>query len=335
MILGTILTMIFVAICTCVFIVIVIGLPAIGIIKLIDYLYDRTYRKNTKFELKTEENNIKVTEEKEEEINNEFTFNDRFHTTIRNIYFITPSSKFLIHVKYMISEKRFEEIDLIYTCKGTRDADYDRAISTCDIKYTGPSLSFFIKEREIDALEIEEEKQMSKFKVGDIIKGKENDIYKITDENMYKAKVIALYMCGDMRIKILEHSCRQEIGEEYDVMNSSKLFELVENAFYKTLPNDFSGKLTIEKGQVVEKEEKKKEILDEVEKEYLRAVIKPFRKKYHTYIEKQKAYVGDDTERIKIFFETYTAISLPFFKKGTMYKGMELNKDYSLEELGL
>ena len=38
------------------------------------------------------------------------------------------------------------------------------------------------------------------------------------------------------------------------------------DTFYKTLPNDYSGKLTIEKGQVIEKEDKK-EILDEVEKE--------------------------------------------------------------------
>ena len=29
------------------------------------------------------------------------------------------------------------------------------------------------------------------------------------------------------------------------------------------------------------------------------------------------------------------AISLPYFKKGTMYKGMELYKEYTLKELGL
>lgn len=82
-----------------------------------------------------------------------------------------------------------------------------------------------------------------------------------------------------------------------------------------------------------EAQEKKEEILDEAEKEYLRAVIKPFREKYHTYITKQKIYVGD--ERVQIYFIKYTVIKLPFFKAGTMYKGMELNKDYTLEELGL
>ena len=82
-----------------------------------------------------------------------------------------------------------------------------------------------------------------------------------------------------------------------------------------------------------EAQEKKEEILDEAEKEYLRAVIKPFREKYHTYITKQKIYAGD--ERVQIYFIKYTVIKLPFFKAGTMYKGMELNKEYTLEELGL
>lgn len=109
-------------------------------------------------------------------------------------------------------------------------------------------------------------------------------------------------------------------------------FEVEENTFNITLPKDFTGKLTIEKGQIIEKKE---EILSQEEREYLRAIVKPFRKKYHTYITKQKAYVGDDTERVHIYFETYTDINLPFFKKGTMYKGMELNKYYSLEELEL
>lgn len=31
----------------------------------------------------------------------------------------------------------------------------------------------------------------------------------------------------------------------------------------------------------------------------------------------------------------YTTISLPIFKKDTMYKGMEVNREYSLEELEL
>ena len=182
---------------------------------------------------------------------------------------------------------------------------------------------------------IEEEQKMEDFKVGDIIRGKKNNGYGMTNENMYKAKVIALninsYEEGrEMRIKVLNHKCRQEIGVEYDVMNNSELFELIkENKFYKTLPNDFSGKLTIEKGQVIKKEDKK-EILDEVEKEYLRAVIKPFRERIN-YI-KKSSYCG--TEYIMLDLDDDTAYS-PNFKEGKMYKGMEVGKQYTLQELGL
>lgn len=175
---------------------------------------------------------------------------------------------------------------------------------------------------------------MGDFKVGDIIRGKKNNGYGMTNENMYNAKVIALKISGEMRIKVLNHKCRQEIGVEYDVMNNSELFELIkENKFYKTLPNDFSGKLTIEKGQVIEKEEKK-EILDEVEKEYLRAVIKPFRKKVRS-IAKFPSLDYLNKEYICIKMLDYNSVYLPCFKKNTMYKGMISGKEYTLEELGL
>ena len=76
--------------------------------------------------------------------------------------------------------------------------------------------------------------------------------------------------------------------------------------------------------------EEKEEILDEEEKEYLRAVIRPFRDrvKYimkNTYYEKEFIDIGVNKERI----------GLPCFKGNTMYKGMEKHKEYTLEELGL
>ena len=118
--------------------------------------------------------------------------------------------------------------------------------------------------------------------------------------------------------------------KKYSVLNSKQYFELVKaNKFYKTLPNDFTGKLTIDKGQVIEKEEKK-EILDEVEKEYLRAVIKPFRKRM-TCIKKSRYF---NCEFIILNLDN-DGIFLPSFKKGKMYKGMKEDKEYTLEELGL
>lgn len=82
-----------------------------------------------------------------------------------------------------------------------------------------------------------------------------------------------------------------------------------------------------------------KEVLDEKEKEYLSAVIKPFKKRV-IRIEKIKRLYGN-SEFINIVL--YSSIScnkeesiqLPYFKKGKMYKGMKRDKKYTLKELGL
>lgn len=74
----------------------------------------------------------------------------------------------------------------------------------------------------------------------------------------------------------------------------------------------------------------KKEILDEKEKEYLSAVIKPFRDKV-MFIGK---YCCIEKEFVNIIMHD-DVTSLPCFKKGTMYKGMQVENKYTLEELGL
>lgn len=83
-------------------------------------------------------------------------------------------------------------------------------------------------------------------------------------------------------------------------------------------------------------EEYKEPILDEEERKYLSAVIKPFRKE-ETTIMKRKEYSGCEFVRIAIEWKegSIDYIEFPSFEKGTMYKGMELNKEYTLEELGL
>mgnify|MGYP000292577195 CR=1 FL=1 len=80
--------------------------------------------------------------------------------------------------------------------------------------------------------------------------------------------------------------------------------------------------------------EEVKDILNSREKEYLSNVIKPFRdsainiKKFENYRDRQKEY-------ITIYIKNDFAINLPNFEKNTMYKNMEINKAYTLEELGL
>lgn len=78
--------------------------------------------------------------------------------------------------------------------------------------------------------------------------------------------------------------------------------------------------------------EEVKDILDSKEREYLSNVIKPFRdrainiKKFENYREK---------EYITIYIKNDFEINLPNFEKNTMYKNMEIDKAYTLEELGL
>lgn len=75
-----------------------------------------------------------------------------------------------------------------------------------------------------------------------------------------------------------------------------------------------------------------KSILSDKEKEYLSAVIKPFRDKVK-YIKK---YTDDGGyEYIVIAFVNYERLVFPSFKKSTMYAGMEGCKKYTLKDLGL
>lgn len=75
-----------------------------------------------------------------------------------------------------------------------------------------------------------------------------------------------------------------------------------------------------------------KEILDKEEKEYLKNVIKPFRNKV-SYIARCSTF--DSYQQYISIKLSDDIICLPYFKKDTMYKGMEVERKYTLEELGL
>ena len=81
-------------------------------------------------------------------------------------------------------------------------------------------------------------------------------------------------------------------------------------------------------------EEYKPTILTEKEKAYLSAVIKPFREKVK-YIVKFKRYSDKKEYLYMTMKKDDDYCTLPVFEKGTMYKGMEADKKYTLEELGL
>ena len=102
-----------------------------------------------------------------------------------------------------------------------------------------------------------------------------------------------------------------------DNVNSSEKIIKIEEPIYKTVY------------------EYKPEILDETEKRYLKQVIRPFRDRVE-YIQKFTFSTG--RAKITIKTEKYKDtwyVGLPPFEKDAMYKNMEPDKKYTLEELGL
>ena len=84
-------------------------------------------------------------------------------------------------------------------------------------------------------------------------------------------------------------------------------------------------------------EEYQEPILDEEERKYLSAVIKPFRDRV-VQIFKELVDENENEEEkefVVVIYDGSYGFCLPSFKAGTMCKGMELNKEYTLEELGL
>lgn len=78
-----------------------------------------------------------------------------------------------------------------------------------------------------------------------------------------------------------------------------------------------------------------KEILDEKEKEYLSAVIRPFKNRVNNISKIKTINEYICIQLSGIYGHTTEEVCLPYFKKDTMYKGMYRGKKYTLKELGL
>lgn len=77
----------------------------------------------------------------------------------------------------------------------------------------------------------------------------------------------------------------------------------------------------------------REEVLDETEKKYLAEVIRPFRKRIQ-FIQKKKE-ITEINPYIRIVCEDNDKLIFPYITDNSMYKGMEVNKKYTLKELGL
>lgn len=79
-------------------------------------------------------------------------------------------------------------------------------------------------------------------------------------------------------------------------------------------------------------------VLDEVEKKYLKNLLRPFVNNYNITVTKETDnYLGKEFLVIELYVNTVCTdtVELPYFKPNTMYKGMESHKIYTLKDLGL
>lgn len=184
---------------------------------------------------------------------------------------------------------------------------------------------------------------MAKFKVGDKVRLKNNlivnkkyggvmflptmkDNFKGigTIEKIEKYDTIICYTIKEVRINLLYSGEMLELVTEND--NKKIASELINELIKKNY--DVFKNLDV-KYTIIEK----KPILDDKEKEYLGNVIKPFRNnvisiKKRTIHNSRKDYI------VIVLYEDDLSY-LPNFETGTMYNGMEINREYTLEELGL
>lgn len=136
----------------------------------------------------------------------------------------------------------------------------------------------------------------------------------------------------------IAHMLGVELEEEFK-LNDSDDYKYKINKdgmfMYSGFASDWFSANHILLGVLIGKYEIKKPILDDIEKGYLSEIIKPFRKQVVSICKLD----SENYECIVIKYRNISGYTMtmcfPDFKKGTLYKGMEAEKRYSLNDLGL
>lgn len=200
-----------------------------------------------------------------------------------------------------------------------------------------------------------------KFKVGDKVKFIKSTIYHTDDVKIGETYKIIKIAGHDVRYQVenkewfkeeelervdytYEDLKKAPIGTKITFEDGKVLIKTEENRFENRINVTYIGEINnhfkhkilgkiikIEEPTYTTVYEAKKEILDDAEKRYLRGVVRPFKDKVDCIMKD----INIKNEFIVIDIKNDWNISLPEFKKGTMYKNMELNKKYTLEELDL
>ena len=149
-----------------------------------------------------------------------------------------------------------------------------------------------------------------KFKIGDKVKIRKNVTLEEIADNHFNG-------CQIDTMKFL-------LNTSFDSFEGNFIVEKVLTADCVELNNSFLVNAIIL--------DKIKEILDDKEKEYLKAVIRPFKKDVECIT---KLTDANGMAYIDVFLKNGDRACLPNFKKYTMYKNMEADKGYTAKELGL
>ena len=131
-----------------------------------------------------------------------------------------------------------------------------------------------------------------------------------------------------------------ELDEEFGLKNSNFRYKLTTYGLRKRYlsvqewsVSSMLDDLLLGRFEIIKKD---KSILDAAEKRYLTNIIKPFKDQVIA-IAKRSANYG---EFIDIMIDEGEIgdcgnIYLPYFKPDSMYKGMKVNREYTLDQLGL
>lgn len=135
------------------------------------------------------------------------------------------------------------------------------------------------------------------------------------------------WLVRTMRGNVVAFSCHPCKNEKYWLWPNNTESEVVSG---KSTPL-FQNIRWEDKGPTYIEDIVNPQILDEPERQYLSAVIKPFRDRVRSITKNPNLNGKEEYIVIDIGFQMF----FPDFESNTMYKGMDLGKEYTLEELGL
>lgn len=137
------------------------------------------------------------------------------------------------------------------------------------------------------------------------------------------------------RMKEIAELFGVELEEEFKISQSQCIYKFTEAGLMFKPYNEWE--LSYNFFNEVIKSDIVKPVLNRQEKDYLENVLRPFKDKV-SYVVKLHKFANIDEEFLFIVFESDSDTSFfnfPVFQKDTMYKGMEVGKEYTLKELGL